>query len=89
MHSSLIGCIKCNHKDVCKYGFYRYRGKKFQVYKCRQCNTSFTELSKSKYVRHRFDKRIIAFAITLYRFGLSGPVISKIIRNRFRVKVSD
>lgn len=86
--SSLSDCIKCNHNKLWKYGFYKYHDKKVQVYKCKKCRVVFTELSLSKYVRHRFDKQIILFSIMLYRYGLSGSVISQTLYKQFKVRVS-
>ena len=88
MAPSLSGCIKCNHKDIWKYGFYFYRNKKVQVYRCKKCKTTFTELSTSKYVRHRYHKRTILLSVMLYRYGVSSYAVSEILRKRFRVKVS-
>ena len=82
--SLLLTCIGCKSNDVWKYGFYR----KYQVYKCKSCGLRFTNLSKSKYARHRF-KQVIVFAITLYRFGLSGSRISYMIKKQFGIKISD
>jgi len=48
----------------------------------------FTELSFSKYSRHRFPKKIILFSVMLYRHGLSSYEISDILKKKFRVKVS-
>ena len=65
-------------------GFY----KSFQVYRCKSCGREFTELSKSKYVRHRFPKETILFSVMLYRYGLSSYTISEVLRKKFRIKVS-
>jgi len=59
-----------------------------QVYRCKSCGRTFTELSKSKYSRHRFPKKTILFSVMLYRYGLSSYAISEVLRKRFRVKVS-
>lgn len=82
--SGLSGCIKCDHKGIWRHGFY----KNTQVHRCKDCGLTFTELSKSKYVRHRFPKRIILFSVMLYRYGLSSYAISEVLRKRFRIKVS-
>lgn len=84
MHSILSGCIRCNHNGLWKYGFY----KNYQVYRCRKCKAVFTELSLSKYVRHRFLKQIILLSIMLYKHGLSSYCISEVLRKQFRIKVS-
>jgi len=83
-HSILLSCIRCNHKEIWKYGFYKV----VQVYKCKKCGATFTENSKSKYSRHRYPKRIILTAVMLYRYGLSSYAISEVLRKRFRTRVS-
>ncbi len=84
MSPSLLGCIKCNHKELWKAGFY----KNHQVYRCKSCKTEFTELSLSKYLRHRFEKQIILFSIMLYKHGLSSYAISDVLTKQFKLKVS-
>lgn len=86
MHSSLLlNCIRCSNKELWKYGFYRNA----QVYKCRKCGKTFSQLSLSKYVRHRFLKQIIILSVMLYRYGLSGYSISEVLRKHSGIKVSD
>ncbi len=80
----LSSCICCNSNNIWKYGFY----KNHQVWKCKDCGKTFTELSKSRYARHRFPKRIILFSIMLYRYGLSSYAISEVLGKKFRIKVS-
>jgi putative transposase len=84
MAPSLIGCIKCNYKELWKAGFYRNH----QVYRCKSCKAEFTELSLSKYLRRRFKKQIILFSIMLYRHGLSSYAISEVLNKQFKLKVS-
>jgi len=84
MTTPRLSCIKCNSNKYWKVGFYKY----MQVYRCKHCKTEFTKLSKSKYSRHRFPKRIILTAVMLYQYGLSSYKIKTILRKRFRVKVS-
>ena len=84
MAPGLKACIYCNHKELWKHGFY----KDMQVYRCKSCGREFTELSKSKYSRHRFPKKTILFSVMLYRYGLSFYEISDILRKKFRTKVS-
>lgn len=84
MASSLLGCIRCNHKSVVKNGFYRDS----QVYRCKKCGASFTENSTSPYAWHRFPKNVIAFAVMLRVYGMSGQDISDILYKRNKVKVS-
>ena len=84
MKPSSLSCTKCNSINYWKYGFY----KDMQVYRCKKCGATFTKLSKSKYSRHRFPKRIILFSIMLYRYGLSSYAVSEVLRKRFRIKAS-
>jgi len=84
MTRSSLSCTKCNSKEYWKAGFY----KNMQVYRCKSCKTEFTELSFSKYARHRFDKQIILFSIMLYRYGLSSYSISEVLWKRFKIKIS-
>lgn len=80
-----LRCISCSQSSLVKYGFYQKR----QVYRCKSCRTTFTEQSFSRFARHRFSKRVIVFAIALYRYGLSGHTVSTILWKRFRVNVSE
>ena len=84
MASGLSSCIYCSYKELWKTGFY----KGLQVYRCKQCKREFTKLSKSKYFRHRFPKRIVITAVMLYQYGLSSYKIKTILWKRFRTKVS-
>jgi len=59
-----------------------------QVYRCKSCKTEFTELSTSKYSRHRFPKQTILLSVMLYKYGISSYNISELLKKKFKTKVS-
>ena len=61
-----MNCIACNSMNIVKNGYY----KSYQKYKCKNCNTQFSERSFSFFCRHRFPEEVIKNAI-LYSFFVS------------------
>jgi len=51
--------------------------KNMQAYKCKSCGREFTELSKSKYSKHRFPKKTIFFCYCLQMHYLCAVIDDK------------
>ena len=88
MHNQIV-CPYCKSKDIVRNGFYKYKDNVEQRYRCKNCDRSFLERSKSPFKGMRFSSNVILFAIRLYtEFYLSSNECSTLIRDVLKVDVS-
>lgn len=88
MHLEQSCCIACNNTHIVKNGFYTLRGERYQAWRCKDCGKQFTDHSKERFARHRFEPWVLILALQLIRLGCSGPGVSEVLRKQFRITVS-
>lgn len=77
-------CIYCQSKDIVKRGKRKKKLEEVQLYKCNDCNKTFTE---QKVKGKKFPLKIILDALSYYNIGYSLEESSNLIKEHYGIEV--
>jgi transposase-like protein len=79
-----LRCPYCNSKNIKKEGKRKSKLETIQKFSCKNCNKNFTD---KKLKQKTYPAKIILNAISTYNLGYSQQQTSKIINQKFKIKV--